>query len=441
MSTNGLFGLYTYGCPEGYEPENLISGIVPLCYPKCPVGFQRFSFLCVSTCNNIEDPSLEVPTDPPTLINSGNDWHDRVLSCEKRLYDRGIGLIPDACAAGSNRSIFMSMCYTNCPQGLNRTTWAPTVCSQQCPANTVEAGFANCTKVNEYGRGGGNKGLGCPSGFTDMGLHCHNWNVGPRFGWTSGYECNTSGCNSYAPLNDPPSPDGSHIGTYYYSSPFYTIPDQPGWWTHTYNGNPVTPILWEGDVWYNTRRAIRNNQSCQQSTDGLCYPQCDIGYHNFGCCVCTPSCGALADHGATCSRRSQDVGAGIAPNACSDEERQVESGLCYNLCQSQYNPWVTTCTRGGCPYGGERETALSCFKGMRVLGGAKPGIPNFADKINEKISVGTIQAGARRIAMNAIVITICAIFIVLLIYMNLTLRSRPHNLPSNNIILREYLNK
>ena len=160
---------FTFRCPDGYEYDNIFS-FAPVCYPKCQIGTTRASFSCVSTCNQVRVGN----TDPVQTRNTGTEWHDLVGFCQRDVYFRGLGVLPDKCL-DSDRDLFVGLCYKKCSFGLYSTTWSPRTCSELCPPNTVEGGFANCTKVNSYGRGGGNQGTGCPSGYTNMGLFCYKW--------------------------------------------------------------------------------------------------------------------------------------------------------------------------------------------------------------------------------------------------------------------------
>lgn len=67
---------------------------------------------------------------------------------------------------------------------------------------------------------------------------------------------------------------------------------------------------------------------CPEGSEGngqLCYPKCKIGYHPFGCCVCTPDCPqGYVDDGATCRKVS-----------CNDNEEH-NGALCYPKCKEGY---------------------------------------------------------------------------------------------------------
>jgi hypothetical protein len=49
------------------------------------------------------------------------------------------------------------------------------------------------------------------------------------------------------------------------------------------------------------------------------YPKCKAGFHNVGCCVCSPDCpSGMGDSGATCLKKSAGRGVGTAPAAVFD---------------------------------------------------------------------------------------------------------------------------
>jgi hypothetical protein len=323
-------------CPPGYEND-----IGFLCYKKCDEGYNGVAFVCWSSCNFERNELGEL------VRNDGGDWRDDGAMCGKRLYDRGVGTLPDACQDG--RDMFMGMCYVPCRNGLVATTWAATTCSQQCPPNTTEGGFANCTKQNSYGRGTGNQGNGCDSGYTNMGLYCYRW-------W---------------------------------------LPDS---------------------------RAF-NCPASDENWGGLCYPKCAAGFNAFGCCVCSPSCGALRDDGATCHREWYDRGIGVVPNACSDDDKGIEEGLCYAKCKDKFNSFATTCTRGGCPAHSLSETALTCNK-RTYPRDTLMATPNVADKLSAKLDVKTMSSTLRRVALNAIVIVCCLLGVFVILVSNGLLRGR-----------------
>lgn len=506
--------------------EDLDAGI--WCYPKCKNGYSPASFYCWSTCNRVQQRDslgngVLDGNGNPILLSSGDDWHDDGALCRKRLYDRGIGTIPDSCT-DPGKQLFVGLCYNVCSESFSATTWSPSTCSQTCPRNTVEGGFANCTKVNSYGRGAGNWGNGCPSGYDNWGLWCFKF-WGFKF---SGYNC-PQNCK-YSPIDssiyginpvclgksirlgetnavdgtpnlnypfgnprlvDPRGnvysgigcyPDETNFGNwiqqqtnsegfnasapqYYYDGYLpkwadsnctyqpttggYTgalclsLADKPegdptacangntvncvpgGLYTQTkllmfdVNGQPIT------DQYANTVRGPQQSSDCEENWGSLCYPQCDIGYYGFGCCVCSPSCGGLRDDGATCHREWRDRGVGSIPDSCSDNNKVIDAGLCYTACKENYASFVTTCTRSGCPYDGIGETALVCSKQSYYRGFGHPAVPGVSDKINSKINLGTLSDGLKRIILNAIVIVLCLLAAFFIFTTNIYLRTKP----------------
>lgn len=468
----GFLGL-GLSCDPGYE---LDSWLPIYCVKKCKPGYDPKSFLCWSSCKYVQDRgvnedgsagALRYNADgTPILKYVDDDWRDTGLLCQKRLYDRGVGTLPNACADG-NREMFVSMCYTKCPSGLKATTWSPATCSQECPPNTNEGGFANCTKVNSYGRGAGNWGDGCPDGYANFGLWCFKF-WGFKF---SGYQCPQRTCEKFWYASDAAETRGSKARPqdedpppYYYKSPFYwTCPpstnafyqkpddlagaaDSGGgirdWsgtctrrnfarWPAKARGTCTADAVASGACTpndsYNTRRYERNDRDCEENWGTLCYPKCDFGYNNFACCVCSPSCGALDDHGATCHRSWSNRGVGKVPDGCKDDDRIFTEGLCYKKCDDGYKSFCTTCTREGCPYDGKGEAPLTCEK-QSYLRDTRAAVPYVADKINEKLNIPKLASGIRRIVLNALVIAACLAGAFLLLGTNLWLRSRQRTL-------------
>lgn len=520
-----LSSLSNLSCNPGFE---LDAGF--MCYPQCKAGYSPTSFMCWSTCNRAIDTN-ESQANGTRLKDTGDDWHDDGALCRKRLYDRGVGYIPDACS-DSNKQMFVGMCYTKCNSGKVATTWSPCTCSQPCPNNTVEGGFANCTKVNSYGRGGGNWGDGCPGGFTNMLLFCMNWS---NFHF-SGYQCpggdfdpktSPSGQCHFAPRSgraaygikngcpgvsmevgaardvngniNPNMPSGNIAitdgnGNQYSAYGCYPDPNNPGSWKTPRAGILDDPQYYQsayypkwhpasgcsidlsGDHWTfgsyqgstcnnlpndptanvagintgfpgglysnvpiprpldadgnavdaktNTVRVDRQNTRCEENWGTLCYPQCDIGYYGFGCCVCSPSCGALRDDGATCHREWYDRGVGTIPDGCRDDNKIYEELLCYTACKQDYVHFCTTCTRRGCPYDGIGETALVCSKKSYYRGPGSIAIPALAGKANSKINIGKLRDGLERIILNALVIAACLLAALFIFSTNVYLRTK-----------------
>lgn len=419
---------FYYTCPDGYEYDNM-QDVIPYCYPKCITGTTRASFACSSTCNQVQVPTQ--PGEPIKTRNTGVEWHDVIGGCARDVYYSGVGVLPDRCT-DPEKDLFIGLCYKKCPFGLYSTTWWPTTCSELCPPNTVEGGFANCTKVNSYGRGGGNQGTGCPGGYTNLGLFCYRW-------WqpsATGFNC-PNNC-TYVPIDGNVQNYPVSKGSYYYRNPNYYVTldtNSPDYWplnpnAISYLTEGVLPQVENqaGNIWWNTKRPGGREESCAENYGGgLCYPKCDINYVNAGCCVCSPSCGSLRDDGATCHRRWEDRGIGTIPDGCRDPDRTFQDFLCYKTCKPDYWNKLGFCTRSDCPYlsniGGEALLDI-CIKTPFFPGTGFLATPDVSAKINEKFSTQAAQGGIRRIIMNTIAIAVLLTFSFILIYINLTLRSK-----------------
>lgn len=401
-STFNIFSLFELQCPNGYT-KSLLS-----CYKNCPAGYYNWYDKCFATCDVKDGKS-----NPGWISFSGECW--------PRIYDRGMGTLPDGCA--SPKEYFQGLCWSPCNTagGYYRTTWSPETCSQKCPANTVEGGFANCTKINEYGRGWGNKGKGCKSGFTDVGLFCYQW----PFGF-EGYDCPSNCDANFVPINP---------RIHYYKGcnttsdpnllpagvPCQTLPSSDIIDPNT--GNPTT------DPYFNTKQRNRNNEQCEEHASGgsLCYPTCDVGYVPFGTNICTPSCGPLRDDGATCHRDWYDRGAGEVPGQCSDPNRAFEKGLCYIPCNPDYHPSTTMCIKSDCPDNNTvTEQYKECIpKSFDNSSGWKPAIPPISDTINATWDLAHMGQNFRTIVLNGGLILGCVVIVVLIFGYNATLRSKP----------------
>ena len=56
-----------------------------------------------------------------------------------------------------------------------------------------------------------------------------------------------------------------------------------------------------------------NSQGCEKN-GAIVYPKCKPGFHQVGCCVCSPDCPAgLIDSGVSCTKKSQGRGAAPSP--------------------------------------------------------------------------------------------------------------------------------
>ena len=107
------------------------------------------------------------------------------------------------------------------------------------------------------------------------------------------------------------------------------------------------------------------------------------------------------------------------PDGCTDENRAYTELLCYKMCDNDYVPMCTTCTRSSCPYGTKTlpgsETALNCTKQIYYAGNPIPAIPSASDLINGLFDIGSLVGGLQRIVLNAgvIILILFSCFFVL----------------------------
>jgi hypothetical protein len=103
---------------------------------------------------------------------------------------------------------------------------------------------------------------------------------------------------------------------------------------------------------------------CEQ--DGLIfYPKCKSGFHNVGCCVCSPNCtGGMADIGVSCTKKSYGRGAGSVPTSCQGG-MEYDAGLCYTPCRRGFDGVGPVCW-GSCPSGFDDHGA-TCYRTPNVI--------------------------------------------------------------------------
>ena len=110
-----------------------------------------------------------------------------------------------------------------------------------------------------------------------------------------------------------------------------------------------------------------NPQGCEKY--GLLqYPKCAQGFHNVGCCICSPDCpGGMTDIGISCAKKSYGRTAGT-PLTCSESE-DYDAGLCYTNCDKGFSGLGPICW-ATCPADYEKCGAL-CLKGQTCAGEIK----------------------------------------------------------------------
>ena len=114
------------------------------------------------------------------------------------------------------------------------------------------------------------------------------------------------------------------------------------------------------------RRCERDHGAGKCEQDGLIfYPKCKPGFHNVGCCVCSPNCtGGMTDIGVSCAKKSYGRGAGAVPNRCQGG-MEYDAGLCYQPCRSGFNGVGPVCW-GSCPAGYDDHGA-TCYRPPNVI--------------------------------------------------------------------------
>ena len=69
----------------------------------------------------------------------------------------------------------------------------------------------------------------------------------------------------------------------------------------------------------------------EDANGALCYPKCRSGYHNVGCCICSPVCpSVVAYHGAMCWKKR--YGRGVGRMTTCSHDAVYDAGLCYKQC-------------------------------------------------------------------------------------------------------------
>jgi len=101
-------------------------------------------------------------------------------------------------------------------------------------------------------------------------------------------------------------------------------------------------------LWHESECEKQNPQGCEKY-GALYYPKCKDGFHNAGCCVCSPNCvDGMTDIGVSCQKGSYGRGAGT-PLVCTSDQEE-DAGLCYKQCNSGYKGVGPVCW-GSCPAG------------------------------------------------------------------------------------------
>lgn len=106
-----------------------------------------------------------------------------------------------------------------------------------------------------------------------------------------------------------------------------------------------------------------HSQGCEKNGE-IIYPKCKTGFHNVGCCVCSPNCiDGMRDDGAFCAKKSYGRGAGT-PLKCASGLQQ-DGALCYPGCKGGFHGVGPVCWQN-CPSGkvncgaGCAESGMTC---------------------------------------------------------------------------------
>nr|AIG56297.1 secreted protein [Achlya hypogyna] len=84
-------------------------------------------------------------------------------------------------------------------------------------------------------------------------------------------------------------------------------------------------------IWNEDKCNKENAQGCEKN-GAMWYPKCGKGFHNVGCCICSPDCpSGTTDDGAYCRKDSYGRGVGVSRLGC--DKGLDKSGLfCYPPC-------------------------------------------------------------------------------------------------------------
>ncbi|AKJ01230.1 Arabinogalactan endo-1,4-beta-galactosidase [Archangium gephyra] len=98
---------------------------------------------------------------------------------------------------------------------------------------------------------------------------------------------------------------------------------------------------------FNRCQSANGGAGTCEKIGAIVYPKCKPGFHQVGCCVCSPDCpSGLIDSGATCTKNSYGRGAGTLPTCASG--LQYDAGLCYQPAKAGYTG-VGPVAWGNCP--------------------------------------------------------------------------------------------
>jgi len=117
-------------------------------------------------------------------------------------------------------------------------------------------------------------------------------------------------------------------------------------------------------IWSKGKCEKEHSQGCEKHL-AMWYPKCKPGFHNVGCCICSPNCmEGQTDIGISCGKKSYGRGVG-EPLTCA-KGLELSGAICYPPCKAGYKGIGPVCW-GGCPAGYNACGAL-CLKDKSCAG-------------------------------------------------------------------------
>jgi hypothetical protein len=160
-----------------------------------------------------------------------------------------------------------------------------------------------------------------------------------------------------------------------------------------------------GYVLWDRSKCERSSPTGQCEKNGLLwYPTCKPGFHNVGCCICSPNCiEGQTDIGISCAKKSYGRGAG-EPLRCSSN-KQLDGALCYMNCKAGFDGVGPVCWNT-CPAGLQKcgllcvesstlctQQVLTMTSTIVVLVGSAVLIP-FSGGASAAIAAAVVAAGS-----------------------------------------------
>ena len=148
-----------------------------------------------------------------------------------------------------------------------------------------------------------------------------------------------------------------------------------------------------------------DENECERENNGQCekhgllwYPKCKPGFHNVGCCICSPDCPAgTKDDGAFCRKDSYGRGVGASRLGCAPG-MENNAALCYKPCaagQRGLGPVCWSECSGATPFRCGlfcTSTAATCMSSFVDVAGS---ITQIALNVATKDVAGVISTGVQ----------------------------------------------